>query len=324
MKKESKTWSPPGRPWELELLAFIFVLTSLVIPLYVELSYDEASPERIENLSLVARAEMERNQDQPSWKDLTMVFWGIAIVGLYLVHLVMAGAAFRWNSTPFTYLFAPLIFAMITYYRLFWLSQRTNDIGTIVSGGALEISMWILGILSITFLVARVRMARYRIQFRNVEWDIVSSTKLDKTYFELCANFTPLVYPPREYRVCEHGLMIEGWLFLMPLPFELIHSVEAAKHATYLTSGHYVATSAKTLLRIQLNDTPNPIFISPVQRKEMLEYCEKILAPRHGGTWAGATKSGDKQTRHGAATETHPGLRAQRKSQAEAKHSGKH
>jgi len=310
-----KKWKAPGRPWELELLALVFVLAAIIIPLHIEFSYDELDTTQSESLSLVARANLERSQEQSNWQDLTVIFWAIAILGLYLVHLVMAGSSFRWNSTPFTYLFAPLIFAMITYYRLFWLSQRTQDVGTIVSGNPIEIIFWIVGVLVITFLVARIRMARYRIQFKNIDWDIVIPTKMDKSYFELCANFTPIVYPPRVYRACSHGLMIEGWLYLMPLPFDLIQSVETAKRATFLTSGQYLATTAKALLRIQLYDNPEPIFISPKKRKILLEYCEKYLSQKHGGTWAGATHNGTKQTRHGAkANETQPGLRAQRKS----------
>ena len=289
------------------------MLAAIIIPLYIEFSYDELDSPNKESLSLVARAELEKSQERSSWQDLTVVFWAIAILGLYLVHLVMAGSSFRWNSTSFTYLFAPLLFAMITYYRLFWLSQRTQDIGTIVSGNPLEIILWIVGILVITFLLARVRMARYRLQFKDVAWDIINPTQIDRTYFELWANFTPIVYPPRVYRACSHGLMIEGWLYLMPIPFDLIQSVEIAKRATFLTSGQYVATSAKTLLRIQLADNPEPIFISPQKRKIFLEYCEKHLAKKHGGTRSGATHSGTKQTYHGA-NDTHPGLRAQRKS----------
>jgi hypothetical protein len=284
----------------------MFVVISIIIPLYVEYSYEEVKPEA--EVSLVERAGVQRSQEpQATWQDLTFVFWGIAIVGLYLAHLIMAGSAFRWNSTPFTYLFAPLLFAMITYYRLFWLSENSEG-GYIVSGHPGEIAGWVVGVLAITFLVARVRMARYRLQFRDVDWDIVTPTKMDRTYFELCANFTPLVYPPRIFRACSRGILVEGWLYLMPLPMEVIQSVEAAKRATYMTSGHYLATSSKSLLRVQLVDYQLPIMISPSDRKELLEYMEKKLAPKHGGTWAGATRSG--------AEETRGGLRAHRQKKA--------
>ncbi|MBN1836215.1 MAG: hypothetical protein JW820_10220, partial [Spirochaetales bacterium] len=263
----------------------VFVITAIAIPSYLQ--YNQPPVEQ--ELSLMARAEAARAPNQTTWQDLNHFFWSIAIIGLYLVHLAMAGASIEWISTPFIHLFSPLVFSAITYYRLLQLSDPSRPGTHIVTGTPVEITCWIVGILSITFLVARIRMARHKLNFRDIDWDITTPTLFDRTYLELLAYFRPLIYPPRQYRACAQGILVEGWLYDMFLPFDSIHSVDTVRRANIMSSGYYLATSANGLLRIQLAERTEPLFISPKDRDEFLRYCDGRLAPKQSGTRAGDT-----------------------------------
>jgi hypothetical protein len=292
MKKKS-AWSPPGWPWELELLALIFVITAIAIPGYLQYMQTPAP----EEMSLLSQAEAARLQNQGTWQDFTHFFWAVAILGLYIVHLSTAGASSDWISTPFTHLFSPLVFSMITYYRLYKLGGASDRAIQIVTGNPVEILMWVAGILLITFFVARIRMSRHLLNFRNIDWEITTPTVFDKTYVELLAYFRPLVYPPRCYRACEEGILVEGWLYVMPIPFEVINACDLVKRVQLLSSGNYLATSTRSLMRLQLAEHRDPLFISPKDRQAFLDYCERFLAPKRPGTHAGATRSGTRTAR---------------------------
>jgi len=265
-------WSPPGWPWELELLALVFVVTAIVVPYYLEASQ---APNQDE-LTLFQQAELARKQEMAgTWNEGTHFLWAIAIVCLYLAHVVMAGASLNFVSTPFTHLFAPLIFSGITYYRLLKLGGDGPHETPLVKGTPLEILMWVLGVTVITFLVARIRMARHMLNFKDIEWDISTPTHFDSTFSELALRFQPLIYPPRVYRACDEGIIVEGWLYVLPVPFNLIQSIDRVPRAGFLSSGYYLATSTRSLVRIQLTESPEPVFISPTDANTFLSYCQQ-------------------------------------------------
>ena len=275
--KRKQRWGPPGWPWELELLAFIFVVISIAVPYYLQI---QETPAEEQHMSVLAQAERQLQQQrakQASWRDLQEFFWAIVIVGLYIAHIAIAAMGSDYMSTPFTHLFSPLIFSMITYFRLFSL-QHTGS--AIISGSPLEIVLWIIGVLAITFMVARIRMARYLLNFKNVEWEVSSPTQMDKTYLQLIAYLRPLIYPPRMYRACDKGILIEGWFYAMPVAFDSIQGMDTVRGAAFASSGYCLATSANALLRIQVADKSEPILISPRDHLNFLHYCENHLAIR--------------------------------------------
>lgn len=282
--KTKNRWAPPGWPWELELLAFIFVVIAIVVPIYLEHMQD---PEPQQQLSLLARAQLEKQQDVFTWNKLQGFFIALMLIGLYVAHLLIAGASIDFISTPFTHLFSPIVFAMITYYRLYQISMSSSSTTTIVSGNPVEIILWILGVLIITFMVARIRMARHMLNFRSIDWEISTPTQFDGTYFELLSHFQPLVYPPRMYRACQDGILIEGWFYVMPLPFDIIQSMDATRGASVTSAGYYLATSSKAMLRLRIVDKTEPILISPKDRTNFLRFCEQHIAARKPITHAG-------------------------------------
>ncbi len=288
--KHSNRWSPPGWPWELELLALIFVVIAIVVPAYLE--HMRPPETQQQNISLIAKAQIESQKDANTWQQLQGFFWALALVGLYIAHLLISGASGESISTPFTYLFSPLAFALITYYRLYEITKGSSMDARIVNGNPLEIVGWICGVLIITFLVARIRMARHMLRFRSVDWELVSPTRFDSTYFELLAHFQPLVYPPRMYRACPEGLLVEGWFYVMPISFDSIQSVDATHGSAMISAGTYLATSSKAMIRLRVVNKSEPILISPAMQIEFLHYCEQQVSAHKGPQHAPDTKSG--------------------------------
>ncbi|MBU0677145.1 MAG: hypothetical protein KJ626_03435 [Verrucomicrobia bacterium] len=293
--KNDAQWKLPGWPWELELLAVIFVITAIAVPVYIYYTADPAID--ASELSLVQRAALERQQGIDTWHDQQGFIFGIIIVGIYLAHLAIAGMNIDYNSTSFTHLFSPLVFSLITYYRLLTISRDKTVSASIVSGSPQEIAVWILGVVLITALVARVRMARHMLNFKNTKWDIITPTLIDKSYFAAAVlQFRPLLYPPRTFRLSDEGILLEGWLYVMPIPFTHVHSVDAVQNPSFMSSGLSLATSSHSLVRVTLTDSPTPIIISPTDRDEFVRYCRSRSRTSAASTGtSGQTRGGTAQ-----------------------------
>ncbi len=271
---KQKTWGAAGWPWELEVLALVFVITALAIPFWLETQHEPDT----EELSLVALAQMERRAEVATFEDRKTFFWAVGIVGLYIAHLLMAYSAIDMISTSFTHLFSPLVFSMITYIRLLGLEDQGIS-AQIVSGNHREVVFWMVGVLLITVLVARIRMARHMLRFKQVEWDIVSASRFDGTFFsDLLITLRPLIYPPHAFRACEDGLLIEGWLYILPIAFPAIQSVEGVKRPNLTAAAFFYATSSKSLVRVQLTESKVPLYISPGDRDQFISYCNRRLS----------------------------------------------
>ena len=294
MKKTdiSRKWRP-GWPWELEVLAFIFAVSAAVIPLYVFYAGRTPTPEQPLNFALPDKGMLPATD----WDELVNVFWAIGIVGLYLVHLILAGGTIQWISTPFTHLAAPFIFSMIAYFRMVHFSQNYPQYA-FLAGSPAEFSFWILGVLCMTWLLARMRMARHLARFRDDHWDVVTPTALDWSYLELITFFRPIVYPPRQYKLNRNGLLIEGWWYAMSVPIEVIQHVEAVSSTQLVSYGFYLATSRHSLIKIRLSEPAEPIFISPKDREQFVHFALQVLESRRPATEHGQTRHG---TRHGIA-----------------------
>lgn len=288
--KDRQHWGPPGWPWELELLALVFVVTAILVPYYLQV-VQAPDPSQ---MSLMAKADHARRQELTTWQDMEGFFWAIIIVGLYLVHIAMASASIDFMSTPFTHLFSPLVFSIITYYRLFKLKTVALAGTPIVSGKPLEIGIWISGVLVITYMVARIRMARLMLGFRDTDWDVSTSSLFDNTYSQLMVQIRPLIYAPRMCRACNKGILIEGWFYAMPLPFDSIQAIDAVQGTAMVSSSYCLATSLKSMVRIQVAEKAEPVLISPKDRVAFLRYCQQHVAA--------------KSTTHGTATGTRPGV----------------
>lgn len=269
------------------MLALVFVVTAIAVPYYVQ-SLQAPEPAQ---LSLMDKAELARGGPPATWMDSGEFFWGVILVGLYLAHLAMASASVDFMSTPFTHLFSPLVFSMVTYYRLYHLEKDVSLTTPIVNGTPLEIVVWVLGVLVITYLVARIRMARLMLNFRDIDWALSTPTVFDSSYGQMLLQVRPLIYPPRVYRACEKGILIEGWFYAMAVPFDSIHAVDAVQGAAFTSQGYCLATSMRNMLRIQVSEKTEPILISPRDRNTFLHYCQQHIAAKVPVHRPGETKN---------------------------------
>ncbi|HIE10133.1 MAG TPA: hypothetical protein EYP62_00790 [Kiritimatiellae bacterium] len=291
----------PGWPWELEGLALIFAAVAVVVPLYVFYAGRTLTTE----LPLSVALQQKEALQTTDWDELVNVFWAVGIVGLYLVHLILAGGTIEWISTPFTHLAAPSIFAMIAYFRMVRFSQ-TYPQYAFLTGSLPEFSFWILGVLFITCLLARMRMTRHLARFRDVHWDVVTPTALDWSYLQLMTFFRPLVYLPRRYKLNREALLIEGWGYAMSVPLDVIQHVEAVGSTQLVSYGYYLATSRHSLVKITLSEPAQPIFISPRDRGRFVHFALEVLESRKPATEHGHTRHG---TRRGVVRSTRAGER---------------
>ncbi len=300
--KQKRRWGPPGWPWELELLALVFVIAAIAVPYYLQYM----QPHETSEVSLLAEAQSIRRQNSATWEDLEGFFWALIIVGLYLAHLAMGGASIDFMSTPFTHLFAPLVFSLITYYRLLNISGDGFSDRGVVGNAPYELFFWVSGVLIITYLVARIRMARLMLSFRDVEWGVSTPSLFDKTYSEMIVQIRPLIYPPRMLRACEDGILVEGWFYAMPIPFDTLNAIDVVQGAGFASQGYCLATSSRSLVRIQTAERAEPILVSPRDRNTFVRYCQQQLASRAAPV---ALRSGEtaKGTRTGTGKGTHAG-----------------
>lgn len=292
---KQKTWAPPGWPWELDALTLVFVIIALAVPYLLSTGHADITPGTDANPATAVL------QEQRS------VLWAIGIVVLFVMHLAVAGASLETISTPFIHLISPMAFALIAYYRVYTVAHDTGK-AAVVNGSALQLTILVLAVAVTTLLVARIRMARYLLRFNDVKWDIISKARYDASYFELMAELRPLIYPPRFYRASEEGLLVEGWFYIMPVPFEMVQSLTALNTAGIATSGKYHASNTHSLMRMELLDNSQPLFISPENRNEFLQYCVNHvmrLRPHLAAkTRPGTHANGDTHARH-----THNGTR---------------
>ena len=260
-RKQKNDWGQPGWPWELELLSLLFIALAIVLPIYLsELNGDAAAADGIAS----KLAEQQR------------ILWTTAVAGLYFVHIVAVHGSRDLISTPLLSMLSPLFFSCLAYYRLaVALSNHPGDIAS-VSASASDLLLLVACVVALTFLLARLRMARLLLGLRDENWDLISPARFDRTYFRLISEWRPLVYQPRRYRVSPNGLLIEGWFYVLAVPFSLVHSVSAPAYAVPPPPGRHFDTSLHNLIRLELTEFPEPLFISPEARDEFLKYCRRL------------------------------------------------
>lgn len=269
-ERRRKIWAPPNRPWEIELMIVAFVIVALAVPFFVAMSRADTAPIPT-TIMEQARTPVRTGTDM---NHVTGFLWAVAVTGVYFMHLTLASGRNTFNTTPGYYLVAPLAFAALAYFRLYQQAGAYNLANPLVSGSFLEISLWLVGTAFATVLLGRMRMLRHRIRFRNTAWDISTPTRVDETYYKALAWLVfPLVYPPRRYRACPDGLLIEGWLYLCPLPFTVIEEVDHVAEFNPIMKAEIYASSARNMIQIDLTDQPEPILISPRDHDGLLAYC---------------------------------------------------
>ena len=287
---KNKTWGPAGWPWELDLLSLVFIVVAVLLPYQIFAAH-------------AADSSLAANQAALKLKEQSYILWSIGLVALLLMHLGLAGVGDRSNSLPVIHLVSPLVFAGLAYYRILVVSSDLNQ-PMFVNGHLGQMLLGIVVVIVATLLVAKLRMARLMHRFRDTAWEMECGSEYDRSYFELIAQFRPLLYPPRRYRLCDEGILVEGWIYAVVIPFSNIQSINPVKAMGFSSAGHYYASNTSSLVRLELLDSDDPLFISPYGRDEFLHYCAHHVARTRPST--------HHRTRQGTnpgvtARDTHPG-----------------
>lgn len=263
-KEKELRWRPRSWPWDMEALTVITLLGALLVPPLVAGILWQGSG------SLWSRIAA-------GWIIADSYIWMLCLIGLYFGYVIWANLTLDYVSTPFVHLVAPLLFSTIMSGRIFFTSVIAPLGGAVPV--ALYFSLYPLIVLTITVVLALLRKRRHMALFEGMEWDIAARPRVDVTFAnELISKIQPLFYFPRMYRAGAEGILIEGWTYIMPLPYFEMESMNFAERGDLTTSGFYAAGSVKGLLRIKLYDRPDPVFISPDHPNLFLRYCEQLLA----------------------------------------------
>lgn len=239
-----------------------------------------------------------RESLQTQFGFLTSVF----VVGIYVLHLVIGSPEAGRISMPLVHFISPFLLAGIGYYRLLQLPENTTEaLG--VTGSPLQIAALFASVLVISMILMRLSCARYMHNHRDIKWEITLPALIDGSFFRLMLQMRPLLYPPRRYRICPEGLLIEGWNYVKPVRFDDVASVKRIMGTSMLNTGHYYAGSVKELIRIDLRDSNKGLYISPLDAVSFVKYCATYVTPRrasgpasstrHGISAAGRTHAGD-------------------------------
>lgn len=257
----------------MDLLSLLFVVAALFLPYYF-FSADSTGD--------VAKVLQEQQH----------VLWAIGIAVLSVMYLAVAGATNDLITPPFLHLLSPTLFAVLAYYRTYAVLKDTNQ-PSLLSGSPLQYSLVIVSVLLLSMVLARIQLARYMLRFRALKWDITCRSKYDRSYLQLIALLRPLIYPPRTIRACPEGILVQGWFYIMAVPYEMFQSMTAVPGLMHSANGRYLASSVHTMVRIELSDSTRPLFISPENRDEFLAYCSQHLPQRTGyGGRGGRTHAG--------------------------------
>lgn len=263
-------WQPPGWPWELEIFALLFVLLSLILPLFPS---TPASSQALQSNFIFQESIQQIEEQSAWWGDMQMFIWIVVIIGLYMAHIWIARSTFEWMSTPFTNLTMPPVFAAILYVRLLQMGE-TSPVSYTLTGSLPEIAALTAIVLFLTAFIGRMRRNRELKKYAHMNWNWQTTADYDKTYIELIPFLHPLVYAPRHFYCCRDGLLVVGWLYVMPLPLRDIASAQLRKSLMAYGNSLCLATKNHNIIQINLRDYKTPVYISPKNSTMFMNQCE--------------------------------------------------
>ncbi len=224
---------------------------------------------------------------QPTWPNLDTLqirhqFLGGAFIAiLYVAHICWAMSTTEHISLSASHLFAPTVFAGGAFLRMMQHSHYIGYADRLFVRPGLQAAVLLVGMQTITFLIARRRMLRVYRRFKGQEWDLVMAPRRDRSWLKLMlARIQPIFYPPHTFRACPQGILIEGYSFAMPIAFEEIETVFPVAVAPLSSPGTYLASSANHLVGIKLYEEETPFYLSPKNPDRFFAYCHDRVSIR--------------------------------------------
>jgi hypothetical protein len=274
MKTSTSNWKRPGWPWEVELFTFLLFLVALLGTLLMG------------DTGATAPAPQPAGDAMAAGRESLVTQLGfltsIVIAGLYCLHLAIAYSEVGHITPPAVHFFSPLVFAGFGFYRL---SGKE-----VFDGSAMQLAGIMAVIVIINTLLMHSARRRYLRCYRDTTWELVAPAAKDSGFFRLLLQLRPLLYPPRSYRVCADGLMLEGWHYANPIAFSDVQAISRVRGTGILNKGAYFAASLQNLIRLDLRDTMNAVFIAPVDPENFIKVCAPHIARRKPTGKASATR----------------------------------
>lgn len=283
MNNKKKKWNPPGWPWELELIILIFFVGALMIPLMLETPATGPVSRAAATAKITATDPI---RTQIGFLKNAM------IASLYLVHLILGFVQYNRLTVSLMHFLSPTLFAYLAYNRISHTPGVEDSLFRFMDG-----STWqyiVIGVVmpALTLLLMHLRRLRYMSSYEDTAWELDTPAAYDRGYLTLLGQMMPLFYPPSRYRVCKEGLVVEGWHYAMPVGFADINRIMRIPASGVLRSGYYHAGSLSHLVRIDLIDSPKPLFIAPRDPDAFVKCCQPYIARRPAAGKATLTKPG--------------------------------
>ncbi len=267
MQTKSTKWNPPGWPWELEIIIFLLLMVSLFAPVYFG---GDAMPD-------------VRGGLDPARKQLAtqMNFLGtVAIIGVYVLHIMLAATGINRVTVSPVHFLSPLVMALIAHYRIAH-SVTADTPAAGVQWVAWQIALVIFVSSVITLLLMMVRRHQYMKRFAGTSWlHEAPAAYAVRDYLRLIWQWRPLLYPPRKYRACAEGLIIEGAHYAMAFGFSDVQSMALVHGSAVLSSGQFYAGSSREMIRIGLYDSTATLWIAPANAGAFLHACQPFITRR--------------------------------------------
>ncbi|HMO99090.1 MAG TPA: hypothetical protein PKE26_08275 [Kiritimatiellia bacterium] len=304
MNENRTRWNPPGWPWELELITLLFFLIALFVPFYFhQIEIPATSAREIQQATNQTGIAVGRETLSTQFGFLMAV----VVVALYILHIAFAAAEIKRITASPLHLFSPVIFAVIAYFRVVDSPGVEQSALSFVDGSIWQVAILVIGVALVTSMLSWLRRYRYMTNFDDIHWDMETPARYDGSYFSLLLHWRPLLYAPRRYLACPEGIVIEGWFYAMPMGFSDVHSMSKLSGAGMLNTGQYFASSAHSLIRLELHDMLKAVYISPENRDEFIRYCVPFIARKRASGHAPATRHGllrSHETQHGAVAQS--------------------
>lgn len=258
---KSSRWTKTSWPWELEIITIFFLLIALLLPLYIEYTTPVVP---IDELTLTEQARLEQpytDTVKALGQQKNMVV-GLSIAGAYIGYLVLALLSNRMISTSFLHLIAPVVFAVVAYFRLKTYNQGTEANTQMLVGTWWEPIVWFGGTFLLCILIALLRKKRHLGYFQEEEWIETMPNRKGKGSISPGSLFAWL-YPVNSLRISENGILVEGHLYILPLSFRKIKSIVHKRTVSMTSSDYNLATRKRDLVRVQLTSMEIPYILSP-------------------------------------------------------------
>jgi len=290
MKIKRTKWNPPGWPWELEVLTLVFCFLAVWGPYHVETS------NHLSDHAMIATAGSEATQPEAIKTQFRFMI-AVGIVALYVIHLMLASSILSHITVSPVHFFSPSVFALISHFRITHTPGFEFQFSYLMQSTYQAALIFVI-VITATAILMWIRRIRDMRAFSSTNWGITARARYDRTYPELIMQMKPLFFPPRRYRACAEGIVIEGWHYAMPIGMGDINSMNKASISGIMGSGDFYAGSMKNAVRIDLHDSRQGLYISPENPDEFIAFCEKYLVRRK-------TSGPGLSTRHGAGPSGH-------------------